>query len=365
MKAQLHLLALVAVLGCAEQQITNGAGTDSHVRVTALRASDAMTPLASTARLNVWVEHAYATSGTPYDSISAYWTVPANPTGAYGDTTTHVAYKTFPALENRPKNSIFQPVLQFTAEYTNIGQWILVNMHCYTTRLQGTVCDYKNYNANKHPLPGDVIYGSVRDAQCDSTHTNCTWQIQGLDAAANDSQVDTYRDTTGTGPFVTAIGGAVEVDTVTQCSQYPFSGVVYHGVYVTAGGQRTTPTWDDTVTAGISPNCSFGVYSNLDTIKLYHNYPPPAPLSVTIHGPTRVRPYTPCYYYAVPSGGARPITYGWNPVYQEQDSSVVIIISWDAILRVQARDSLDQIAQASMLIDTSSSAKACPSKPMH
>jgi hypothetical protein len=311
---------------------------------------------------SAWVERAYATSLTPFDSITAYWTVPSVPTGSYGDSTSHVFYSTFPALENLKAGAnaaILQPVLQYTAYYLNRGEWVLV-----MEALQGTTQLFPNDVSPFESYTGDTIYGSVTDTLCNTGHLKCTWRINARDLQGQFSRGDTLVDNVGLGPFRKAVGGAVEVFNVSQCAQYPFSGVFYHGVYASAGNQRFTPTWTDSVSAGLKNYCSFAVTSHLDTVNLYHNYPPPAPLSVTIHGPSRIRPYTPCYYYAVPSGGARPITYEWNPMYQEQDSSVIIIISWDAILRVTARDSLNQVAQASMLIDTSSSARACPRAPV-
>jgi hypothetical protein len=354
------IVTLALVAGCNDQPTTGVPQARAAAAVAPFRASRLASPL--TAQYDTgWVEWAYATSLTPFDSISAVWTVPAIPTGSYGDSTSHVIYSTFPALENLKAgtaSAILQPVLKYTAEYTDIGEWVLVIEAIQNaTALVYDVSPFESYT-------GDTIYGSVTDTLCNTGHFKCTWRINARDATRGFARGDTLVDTVGQGPFRKAVGGAVEVFNISKCSQYPFSGVFYHGVYASAGGQRFTPTWTDTVSDKLKNYCSFNVTSHLDTVSLYHNYPPPAPLSVTIHGPSRIRPNTPCYYYAVPSGGARPITYEWNPMYQEQDSSVIIVLSWDAILRVTARDSLDQVAQASMLIDTSSSAKACPSAPV-
>ena len=104
---------------------------------------------------------------------------------------------------------------------------------------------------------GDTIYGSVGDTLCSTGNVTCTWRITAADLTRGVARIDTVVDSLG--PFRKAVGGAVEVLSISQCAQYPFSGVFYHGVYTSAGNQRFTPTWTDTVRSTIKNHCSFSV----------------------------------------------------------------------------------------------------------
>lgn len=118
------------------------------------------------------------------------------------------------------------------------------------------------------------------------------------------------------------------------------------------------------MTNGITPWCSFGVYSHLDTVNLYHNYPPPARLTVSIIGPSTVRPNVPCVFTAVHTGGTPPLTYGWRPSGTQEDSSVIEQFASDSYLYLTVVDSLNQWAYNSMLVRVTPSAPVCPYAPV-
>jgi hypothetical protein len=162
------------------------------------------------------------------------------------------------------------------------------------------------------------------------------------------------------------LGGVVEEHGITACNQYPSTGVFFTNIVATDTFWTVSPSWTNEVNSEhAGPSCGFNVTSGPTSVSLYHNPPPPpSPLSVTINGPSRVRPNYACMWTAVPSGGARPISYTWNPSGTQEDSTVVESFSSSGILRVYATDSLGQFAQASLNITVAQNAPVCPSRPV-
>jgi hypothetical protein len=136
------------------------------------------------------------------------------------------------------------------------------------------------------------LAGSVAASNC--VGNNCTWTITNKRLSTGQTTVHVVVDGLA---YVNAMAGAVEVNTLTACNQYPVNGIFYSTISVYNGSlTQVFPTWTKTVQAGLSPSCSFSIaspYSSL--VKLYHN-PAPAPvlssLSTNPSPPKRYLPFT-------------------------------------------------------------------------
>jgi hypothetical protein len=101
-------------------------------------------------------------------------------------------------------------------------------------------------------------------------------------------QINTYDSATGVltslnintnGPFNRVEGGALEVYSVSQCSQYPattsvsFTNIeVYQPITTWNTYQQVFPAFANIVTPGLSPQCGYGVSSTSDmTTLFFHN----------------------------------------------------------------------------------------------
>jgi hypothetical protein len=138
--------------------------------------------------------------------------------------------------------------------------------------------------------PGDMLTGTVLASNCAAG--NCTWTITNQDVTTGQSTTHIVTDTDN---YNFAAGGVVEVKSITTCNQYPANGVFYSQIQVFDQNMTPVyPAWTKTVTAGLSPTCSFNVTSaSSSDAKLYHN-PAPAPtLTTLVTNPSPAKQYIP------------------------------------------------------------------------
>ena len=233
--------------------------------------SSAERSVSNTPGTNFWVEFAFDTlaSSNWYKLLRARWTVPAAPVGSYCDS---CAYYTFAGLTNGfgSRYKILQPVLSYGYVKWGGGQF---GGQFWTA--EPWVCDmsYPGLGCYPHtpPLrvyPGDSIYGDVSEGNCSNGY--CDWAIRIRDdTQAHWGQSFFFvHDTAG---YYAAEGGVVETWNLSNCSQFPVTGVFFYNISAEDRNGIVTPNWMDTVYAGVYPFCSFSVTSTPTTVNLYHN----------------------------------------------------------------------------------------------
>lgn len=249
---------------------------------------------------NGWIEFAsyQLPSGNSFRQLTAGWHIGAAPTGAY--TGTQLFYS-FPGLEDLldPTVYIIQPVIQYGYNGSFGGSyWTAASWRCNS----GSDC---RYGTPIVAAVGDSVYGSVQASAC--VNGICTWTISVVDVTKG-TRSDWTADDTDNYDWVT--GGAVEVNDLTECNQYPDTGVYYSSISLyDRYGSRTTPAWANSLPLNPSPSCGFDVASGPTTVNLFYNRPPPppppSPLSNSIYA-------NPPSYTAQPTGGTLPYSYSWE-----------------------------------------------------
>lgn len=240
-----------------------------------------------------WIEYAYySLTGHTYSEISARWVIPSDPLSGYsGDQ----VYYTFPGLMS--SEYILQPVLQYGYNGAYGGNyWTLTAWRCNA----GSDCTYSS------PLSasvGDTIHGVVSSENCGNGE--CDWTVLTHNLTADTATYRSWSDTVG---FYMAVGGALEVNEISSCGQYPRSRVSYGSISMkNESGTSITPTWTNFVTGGLSPFCNFSVNSTSTTVQLDHF----ASLAASITGDDQVAPNEECGWQAQGGGGIPPYSYTW------------------------------------------------------
>lgn len=246
-----------------------------------------------------WMEWAAMTDTSYFSDVAAHWKVPAAPSSYSGED----VFYSFPGAQSN--EYILQPVLQYGYNGDFGGQyWSAASWHCNDDCTYSTPITSISDSA--------AIVGEVSSSACVSGQ--CTWTVATIDSTADTRTSMTWTDTVA---YFWAVGGAVEVYDITNCDQYPQAGVVYSDISLKdASGQPVTPTWVDSINPNNqSPSCDFNVTTTATTVHLdYGNAAP----TVTINGPTTVRPNSTCYYSSTVSGGTSPYSYEWY-----QDNGVI------------------------------------------
>jgi len=298
---------------------------------------------------NGWIEWAWDSvprQSLWYQSLAADWKVPDNPVGSYSGTQ---VYYTFPGLESNAY--IIQPVIQYGYNgYFGGSFWTMASWHCDGYCTYGTVDTIYATNS---------MHGTITPTGCSGG--KCTWTITAQDLTLGTQASYSVSDTQA---YFWATGGAVEVYGLTACNQFPKNGVFYSGIALYDQNGLVTPNWHDTVQAGLSPSCNFRVATTATTDSLFHF--PVTPLSVTMSGPSRVKPNVNCGWWANPSGGLPPYSYTWIPNGSQggDPNEVIESFSSSGTLTVWAYDAANQQASTSKYITVSSSAPNCPYGPV-
>ncbi len=298
-----------------------------------------------------WIEWASDSVINPnrYVQLSARWIVPSVPEQSFSS---GQVYYAFPGLMS--EGAIIQPVIQYGYNEEFGGNlWEMASWWC-------NAYDYCLYSTPDTIAAGDTIVGSIVASNCG---VQCTWTIKTKDITS--PRVDsTTLQKNDTKYYRTLIGGAVEEYEITACEQYPDTGVFFTNIAATDTFWTVSPNWTNVVNPDhYGPSCDFSVSSGLTSVNLYHNLVPRTPLSVTMSGPSRVKPNDLCTWTAIPSGGVRPISYSWVPRGSQLDSTVTESFSSSDTLTVYAWDSANQSAQASKSITVAQNAPSCPRRP--
>lgn len=201
----------------------------SGVRV---EASEGATHLPQTYNGYLQLVAAVVSAGT--NRLSAYMTVPANPTSVIGQTLYF-----FPGLEDAHNDvTILQPVLGWNGY--GASNWTIASWNCCKS---GTTYVGNNVVVQ----PGDVIYGLM-------IHGNGQrWKITATDQTQPTLPVATLSTSGYFQKFDWVFAGALETYGVRSCNQFPPNGPTrFTQVAAFIGGQRVTkPDWN--ITPGTDP----------------------------------------------------------------------------------------------------------------
>ncbi len=281
---------------------------------------------------NGWIEYAlYGLSGDTYGYLLADWEVPDDPSGYSGNK----LYYTFPGLQGG--GYILQPVLQYGDNGAFGGSyWTLASWSCD----DGQDC---NYSTPISASAGDDIRGSVEASDC--ANRVCDWTIITRNVTTQTQTTRVYEDTL---IYATAFGGAVEVNDITACSQYPEYGVSYTSIALKdEDGNSVTPTWTDVVASGLSPECNFDVASTSSTVDFDHY----GSLSALISGSDEVAPEEDCAWQAWPGGGIAPYSYDWWGALTGSSQTMYGSLSQSSYLWVEITDATSAVDTAQVFID--------------
>jgi hypothetical protein len=224
-----------------------------------------------------------------YQLLMAQWVVPSAPVGAY---TAGQVYYTFPGLQS--DSTVNQPVLSYgySGSYWQISAWA-----CDSSGSGGTC----HHGPLRTVATGDTIFGKVASTNCQAGV--CDWMIQVFDFRT--AEESTWWAVDDPGDYWTAVGGAVEAQGLTSCSQFPAQGVFYFSILLFDQYGQRSPDWIGTVLPNYTPQCGFVVTFTSSSVNLYHSVQPPPTLDNWIHA-------DPPHYTAEPSGGYPPYTYLWE-----------------------------------------------------
>ena len=293
-----------------------------------------------------WMEYAWDTlpTGSYYRQLAAGWRVPSAPTGSYSSPQ---VFYSFPGLES--SSYIIQPVIQYG----------------YSTAGGGQFCTAASWRCNsgsdcKHgPLitigATDSIYGTVSASAC--VNGVCTWTITIVDVTRGTRSDWTADDTED---YFWSTGGAMEVNVLNSCAQYPANGVSYSGIALADQSGSVSPAWMHVVQSNPSPDCAFNVSSTPTTVSVYVSN---QPLSVSIDGPSSVRPGDACTWTALVQHGRTPYTYSWSGILSGSDYFIVGAPASSGDLNIHVSSPDGQGADATLSVTVTPSAPACPMSP--
>jgi hypothetical protein len=141
-----------------------------------------------------------------------------------------------------------------------------------------------------------------------------------------------------------------------------WSAALYLQINPTATPATVAAALTDSATLNVITGLGQGSPNKL----LYMGFITPPALSVTMTGPSRVKPNVQCGWWANPSGGVPPYSYTWIPSGTQGDPNEVIeSFSSSGTLTAWAYDAVGQQASTSKSITVSSSAPLCPYAPVH
>ncbi len=193
-----------------------------------------------------WIVSAGVTTSTSYGEITATWTVPPAPT-SFDRQTVYF----FPGLEDaNDVVSIIQPVLGWNADFTRA--WSIASWNCCSG-------DITYESTPVRVNVGDSILGTI-ESTCSAGTLSCpTWNITTTDQTSGGSTELGNSSSEGQ-TFNWAFAGALEVYSVSQCSDYPpnnsltFNVALYDYNLV----EVSNPGWSITDWAqGLTPQCNY------------------------------------------------------------------------------------------------------------
>lgn len=195
-----------------------------------------------------WIEYASTHTSYNYGEIYSAWNVPEMPNSNDGQTV-----YLFNGLEQYSGDvTIVQPVLGWNSDYGSA--WGIASWNCCK---KGTVQESSPEPVN----PGDQIEGFVYN-NCSAGTKKCgSWDITIRDV--QNGNFTTLSTSNFSQTFNWAFGGVVEVYALSQCSDYPPSGVGGIGFFNQSLWNdqfvSITPAYTVTnVSGGLSPQCNYG-----------------------------------------------------------------------------------------------------------
>lgn len=290
-----------------------------------------------------------------FRQLTAKWQVPDAPVGSFPSDTVRVYYA-FAALETLYDNDLV-PALQYGFNGAFGGSYWTMTSWFYPDT--GNVL----YGPPISVAARDTVYGSVSASSC--SNGKCTWTVIAGNSTLPRVASDTLTVASDSDAYGGAWGGRVDGYDITSCNQFPSPGVFFSSVTLSdTAGLLTNATFSN---YAVYIPCYLKVTSNylsgMGGVSLLH-----ASLLdsvVTISGPSRVKPYASCWWWAnSTSGGIPPYSYTWTPNGTPDGNA--INMSWEAsgTLSVYAADSLGQTTKlAQKTITVSPTAPTCPYRP--
>jgi List-Bact-rpt repeat protein len=199
-----------------------------------------------------YIDHEWLLAGNTvtngsFARVDADWTVPSSPL-TYHSQTIYL----FPGLEDTNHTvSILQPVLGWNSDFSK--KWGIASWNCCP---RGTADESTPVQVS----PGDHIFGTVQSTCERGTLTCPKWKISTVNQSTG--RVTTLNNTPNEGQtFNWAFSGALEVYSITQCTDLPASHYVtfYPTLWDYDLNLIDNPGWwlmDQT--SGLSPQCSYG-----------------------------------------------------------------------------------------------------------
>jgi hypothetical protein len=213
-----------------------------------------------------WIEAGQVSDSTPYNGVVGAWSVPQTPTTNDGQTLFF-----FPGLMHSPSDPvlIIQPVLGWNDGQSGAGPWNIASWNCCPS---GMAWSSTAVTVNT----GDQISGTVMAACGAVIVQECSkWTITTTDV--------TTRGTTTLNveypslmTFEWAVSGALEVYSITQCSDYPPDGSITFnsvGLYDNYFRRIQHPAWSPEywVTEGqTDPWCNYNATTTDTSATLYY-----------------------------------------------------------------------------------------------
>lgn len=208
-----------------------------------------VTPGARLPTITGYIEDATYVTSTSFGELTANWFVPSAPTSNDGQTVF-----LFPGMEDfNDVISILQPVLGWNA-FSNLPAWSIASWNCCIT---GTTFHSTPVGVN----PGDLILGEIQST-CAAGVLSCpSWNISMEDE--NTLSTTTLSGSSSDGQtFNWAFAGALEVDGLVQCTDYPPNRETYFfniALYDYNFDRITSPGWSfSNLSSGLTPQCGYG-----------------------------------------------------------------------------------------------------------
>jgi hypothetical protein len=175
---------------------------------------------------NGYLQLVSATLSSGTNQLTAYMTVPSNPTSQSGQTLYF-----FPGLEDaQDVVSILQPVLGWDGYGSN--SWSIASWNCCKS---GTTYVGNNVTVKS----GDVIYGSMVNTGGQN------WTVTATDQSNTSLASATLKTQGYSQTFDWVFAGALETYGVSSCSQFPSKGpITFSKIQAYVGGQVVSnPSW--------------------------------------------------------------------------------------------------------------------------
>lgn len=214
----------------------------------------------SAATTEPYIDHSWVSAITDFYSTNlgeeySTFVVPPAPTTQEGQVVFF-----FPGIGN-----IMQPVLQWNNNIGNV--WTIASWICCSPAMESTPVQVS---------PGDLISGTITQNCSRGTSSCSSWNVSMTDmtngqsttlGAAAPTQGDQWE----------AVGGALEVAGLNQCSDYPPGGeFVFNSTFYDYNGNWVPNlSWSGGVTASLSPECNYSVQATTesDLVFTYGNVP--------------------------------------------------------------------------------------------